>query len=327
MHVIVHGGAGGSPDEPDARQAVLDDAATTGAATGTPIEAVEAAVRVLESSPRFNAGVGGAVQSDGVVRTDAGVMTDDRAVGAACSMPGVEHAVSVARLVMEETPHGFVSGEHAVSLAEAFGVETDVDLRTERTREKWADLDAPDGDPREHLEWIRERYGRSDPDGRDAGEGEATRRADGSDHAGSAAPGVGDERDHDTVGAVAREGDRIAAATSTGGRWLALAGRVGDVPQVGSGFYCCPAAGVSATGAGEDIARVTLSRRVARHVERGLDADAATTLAMAEFAELTGSSAGVIAIDADGNAGSAFNSDEMQTAIARDRTTDAGRRN
>ena len=304
MQLIVHGGAGGKPDEPEPRQAVLDEAAEAGATCDDPVDAVEAAVHVLESSPRFNAGVGSAVQSDGGIRTDAGIMTDDRAVGAACSMANVEHAVSVARLVMEETPHGFLAGDHAVALADADGIETGVDLWSDRTREKWADLEPPEGGPKAQLEWIRDQYGRTDPDGRD--ETQQTELP----------AGVGDEHDHDTVGAVAFDGDRLAAATSTGGRWLALAGRVGDVPQVGSGFYCCPAAGVSATGAGEDIARVTLSRRVARHVERGLDAQAATELAIEEFGELTGSSAGVIAIDSQGRLGSAYNSDGMQTGRA-----------
>ena len=306
MQVLVHGGAGSEPDDPDARRAVLERAADAGASEPNPIDAVEAAVRVLESDPRFNAGVGSAVQSDGEIRTDAGLMTDDRSVGAACSMPGVEHAVSVARVVMEETPHGFVSGEHAVALADAYGIETDVDCWSDRTRERWADLEPPSGGPAAQLEWIRERYGRSDPDGRDEGED--------ADRDGTSNPPS--DLDHDTVGAVAFDGDSLAAATSTGGRWLALAGRVGDVPQVGAGFYCSPAAAVSATGAGEDIARATLSRRVARHVERGRDADAATTLAIEEFAELTGSSAGVIAIDARGTLGSAYNSAAMQTARA-----------
>ncbi|MFU8866657.1 isoaspartyl peptidase/L-asparaginase [Natronococcus sp.] len=304
MQLLVHGGAGSTPEEPEPRQEILQRAAETGAERSTPVEAVEAAVGVLESSPRFNAGVGSAVQSDGRIRTDAGIMTDDRSVGAACSMPDVEHAVEVARIVMEETPHGFVSGKHAVSLAEAFGVETGGDLWSERTREKWADLEAPAGGVESELEWIREHYGRTDPDGR---EEETEIDADATD------------LDHDTVGAVAFDGENLAAATSTGGRWLALAGRVGDVPQVGSGFYCCPSAAVSATGAGEDIARVTLSRRVAGHVERGLDADVAAELAIEEFAELTGSTAGVIAIDARGRLGSAYNSDGMQTARASDR--------
>ncbi|MXV63671.1 asparaginase [Natronorubrum sp. JWXQ-INN-674] len=305
MQVLVHGGAGSDPDDPEPRQKTLEQAAETGAAESDPVDAVEAAVAVLETNPQFNAGVGSAVQSDGRIRTDAGLMTDDRSVGAACSMPDVEHAVSVARLVMEETPHGFVSGDHAVSLADAYGLETGVDLWSERTRERWAELDAPADGTKAQLEWIRERYGDSDPDGRDD---DANSDAD---------PERPDsDLDHDTVGAVAFDGDSLAAATSTGGRWLALAGRVGDVPQVGAGFYCSPAGAVSATGAGEDIARVTLSRRVARHIERGCDADEATTLAIEEFAELTGSTAGVIAIDARGTLGSAYNSAAMQTARA-----------
>ncbi|MGA9402866.1 isoaspartyl peptidase/L-asparaginase [Haladaptatus sp.] len=282
MNVIVHGGAGGEPDEPTPRQGILDEAAQVGSEAETVVDAVEAAVHVLESSPRFNAGVGGAVQSDGVVRTDAGIMTSDREAGAACSMPGVEHAVSAARVVMEETPHVFVSGEHAVDLAADFGVETGVDLWSEKSRERWAEYDTPDGSPSEHLDWLREKFG-----------------------------------GHDTVGAVAYDGTQFAAATSTGGRWLALAGRVGDVPQIGSGFYAAPAGAASSTGAGEDIAKATLTRRAVRHLESGYDAGEAADRAIEEFAELTGSEAGVIVLDRDGNSGSAFNTDAMQTAVNR----------
>jgi isoaspartyl peptidase/L-asparaginase-like protein (Ntn-hydrolase superfamily) len=281
MQVIAHGGAGSNPDEPAPRQAVLDEAVAAGGDADEPLDAVETAVRVLESDPRFNAGVGGAVQSDGTVRTDAGVMTSDRDAGAVCSMPGVEHAVSAARVVAEETPHVLVSGDRAVDLAADFGVETGVDLWSEDSREKWADHDAPEGSPREHLDWLEERFG-----------------------------------GYDTVGAVATDGQEVAAATSTGGRWFALAGRVGDVPQIGSGFYASPAGGASATGAGEDIAKATLSRRAVRHLEDGYDAQAAADRAIDEFGELTGSSAGVIVLDADGDPGSAFCSDAMQTAVS-----------
>jgi beta-aspartyl-peptidase (threonine type) len=314
MQVIVHGGAGGSPDEPEPRQAVLDDAAATGAGADAPLGAVEAAVRVLESSERFNAGVGGAVQSDGVVRTDAGVMLSDRSAGAACSLPGVEHAVTAARVVLEETPHVLVAGERAVELAADHGVARDVDLWSERTRERWADLDAPaDAGPRAQLDWLADQFGRTDPDGReDGGDGLTSGAGDGR------LPGRGDEHDHDTVGAVATDGETVAAATSTGGRWLALAGRVGDVPQIGSGFYCAPAGGASATGAGEDIARVTLSRRAVGHLEDGADAGTAADLAIEEFEKMTGSTAGIIVLDDDGGAGSAFNSEGMQTAVARE---------
>ncbi|WP_231185287.1 isoaspartyl peptidase/L-asparaginase family protein [Haladaptatus sp. DYF46] len=294
MNVIVHGGAGGEPDEPTPRQGVLDEAAATGSEQETVVDAVEAAVHVLESSPRFNAGVGGAVQSDGNIRTDAGIMTSDRDAGAACSMPGVEHAVSAARVVMEETPHVLVSGEHAVSLAADFGVETDIDLWTEKSRERWAEDDTPEGSPSQHLDLLREKFG-----GR-------TEESSG-----------GDPRDHDTVGAVAYDGTDFAAATSTGGRWLALAGRVGDVPQIGSGFYAAPAGAASSTGAGEDIAKSTLTRRAVRHLESGYDAGEAADRAIEEFAELTGSEAGVIVLDRNGDTGSAFNTDAMQTSVSR----------
>ena len=280
MRVIVHGGAGGAPDEPEPRQTVLDEAAETGADESTPLDAVEAAVNVLEASDRFNAGYGGAVQSDGVVRTDAGVMTSDRRTGAVASMEGVRDAVSAARVVCEETPHVFVVGDHAVDLAGEFGVETGVDLLTDENREKYEAEDPPTEEPTAHLDWLEERFG-----------------------------------GHDTVGAVAFDGSDFAAATSTGGRTWALAGRVGDVPQLGCGFYCAPAGGASATGAGEDIAKVTLSRRAVRHVENGMDAQEAADRAIEEFGELTGSSAGVIVLD-DAGTGAAYNSEAMQTGTA-----------
>ena len=281
MRIVCHGGAGGVPDEPEPRQAVLDEAAETGATAETAVDAVVDAVELLEANERFNAGYGGAVQSDGVVRTDAGVTTSDRAVGAVASLAGVRDAVAAARVVMEETPHVLLAGESAVDLAADFGIETDAQLLTDDTREQYEDADPPTGGPREHLDWLDDRFG-----------------------------------GHDTVGAVAHdpETEQFAAATSTGGRTFALAGRVGDVPQLGSGFFASPAGGASATGAGEDIARATLTRRAVRHLESGLDAQAAADRAISEFGELTGSSAGVIVLG-DAGAGSAFNSEGMQTSV------------
>jgi isoaspartyl peptidase/L-asparaginase-like protein (Ntn-hydrolase superfamily) len=291
MNVLVHGGAGGSPDDPDSRQAVLDDAAATGADESDPLSAVESAVRVLESDPKFNAGRGSAVQSDGRVRTDAGVMRSDRSVGAACAMEGVEHAVSAARVVLEETPHVFVTAPQATVLAEDYGVATDRDLWTERTRERWAEAGSPAGStPRAHLRWVHDRFGGAEDD----------------------------PTDHDTVGAVARDGERYAAATSTGGRWYALAGRVGDVPQVGAGFYCNEAGAASATGAGEAIASTSLSRRAVGYMEAGHGASTAARFALNEFEKHSppDASAGIILVGAD-DTGSAYNSDAMQTALAR----------
>lgn len=275
MRLVVHGGVGAAPAEPAARRAALDAAATDGEGAATPLDAVERAVRRLEEDERFNAGVGSALQSDGVARTDAGLMTDDGRIGAACAMPGVAHAVSVARAVLAETPHVLVAGEGAVRLAGAAGVPTGVDLATERTRERYADADPP-ADP-VPLAWVRERFGGTD-----------------------------------TVGAVATDGTGYAAATSTGGRWFALAGRVGDVPQSGAGFYCTPAGGASATGDGEEIARLGLARRAVEGLEAGLGPDRAAERAVTTFDDRTDATAGVIVLGPAGT-GSAHNGETMAT--------------
>lgn len=287
MRVIVHGGAGSASDEPAERQTVLDRAAERGTAAASPVDAVVAAVRVLESDPRFNAGVGSAVQSDGCIRTDAGVMTGSGSAGAACAMSGVEHAVEVARVVMTATPHVLLAGEHAVDLAAAFDIDTHADLWTDRTRARWASVDPPVGSAADRLQWVRDHF-----------------------------DGDEETRSHDTVGAVASDGDRVATATSTGGRWFALAGRVGDVPQIGSGFYASEAGGASATGAGEDIARQTLARQAVDLLDAGRGPQEAADTAIADFGEAVEGSAGLIVMGDDGAAGSAYNSEAMQTAAA-----------
>jgi len=315
MQIIAHGGAGSPPDEPADRQAVLEEAVDCGAERSDPVDAVCAAIRVLEVDPSFNAGVGGAVQSDGVVRTDAGLMTAAGDVGAAGAMPGVCHAVEVARAVMTETPHVMLAGERAVSFAQAVDVETGIDLWTERTRERWAETNPPTDDPDAHLQWVRDTFGSDDAAGPETVDGRAD-VGDGADAdvADSDARRTAGPHDHDTVGAVARDGDEIAAATSTGGRWAALSGRVGDVPQVGAGFYASPAGGASATGTGEDIAREGLARRAVALLEQGADAETAARLSIDEFDRAASGDAGIIVVDSDGGTGQAFNSPAMQSA-------------
>lgn len=282
MEVLVHGGAGQTPADPERVDSALTAAATVGRERASPRAAVVAAVRHLEQVPLFNAGVGAAVQSDGVIRTDAGVMTSERACGAACAMPGVRHAVAVADAVATETPHVLVAGDRAVALADAVGVSTDADLWTPATRERWEAADPPPLDPLDaHLAWVRERFGGTD-----------------------------------TVGAVASDGTTLAAATSTGGRWFALAGRVGDVPQVGAGFHATGAAAASATGDGEAIATEGLARRVVETVADGESPQRATDSVVRSFDATTDASAGLIVIDADGRVGQATNATAMPTATA-----------
>jgi len=271
---------------------------------GTPLDAVEAALGVPESSPRFNAGVGGAVQSDGVVRTDAGVMTSDREIGARL-------LDARRRSTRRASPASFIRRRRTSSSRENTRSISQVNSGSRREsicspmRRRGA---VRGGRPAAGRSPRAPRLAR-DPirlgDDQAGGGREATGTA-------GTTPGA---PDHDTVGAVATDGETFAAATSTGGRSFALAGRVGDVPQVGSGFFCTEAGGASATGAGEDIARVTLSRRAVDFLEEGLDAQRAADRAIEEFEEITGSGAGVIVLGDDG-AGSAFNTDGMQTSIA-----------
>ncbi len=282
MELLVHGGAGSAPEEPEARHRDLRQAVQRGMDWDRPRAVVRAAVRHLESAPRFNAGVGSAVQSDSTVRTGAGLMGSDGGCGAACAMPDVEHAVEVAQVVAEETPHVCVAGERAVALAEAFDIGTDRDLWTDRTRKRWREADVPAGvSVRGQLDAVRDRFGGTD-----------------------------------TVGAVATDGVRLAAATSTGGRWFALAGRVGDVPQVGAGFYASGEAAASATGEGEAIARFGLARRAVAAVADGDDPGTAADRVVRGFAAETGGRAGVIVADHSGRTGDAHNAEAMGTAAA-----------
>ncbi len=245
------------------------------------MDAVCETIRVLESDPAFNAGVGSAVQSDGRIRTDAGIMTDDRQCGAVAGLDGVVHAIDAARAVLEETPHVTLAGDPAVEFAAAHSIETDLDCWSDRTRQRWRDAVSPGSTVTEQLEWLDEHFG-----------------------------------GHDTVGAVATDGDALVAGTSTGGRWAALAGRVGDVPQIGAGFYASEAGGASATGAGEDIAREALARRAVELLEDGYSPHDAAQQAIDTFGRQADGTAGVIVLDQEGTAGEAFDSPAMQTAGA-----------
>ena len=118
-----------------------------------------------------------------------------------------------------------------------------------------------------------------------------------------------------TVGCVALDSDgRLAAATSTGGQFGALAGRVGDSSLPGCGTYADAHAGVSCTGPGEAIMRTVLARDVAARIAGGDRAGGAARAALALLRERTGQDAGLIAIGRDGDIGSAFTTPHMPMA-------------
>jgi beta-aspartyl-peptidase (threonine type) len=299
--VIVHGGAGDARMDP-ARLARyregLAEAALAGfralAGGGSALDAVEAAVRAMEASGAFNAGVGSCLNLEREVECDAAVMVGEDARAGACgAVRRVKHPVTLARRIAEATDHVLLVGAGAERLAEGLGLEG------------WTEPPTPER-LREHDE-IAERW-RAVPRGERLARlalvlrhGAEARRARGLEAL-------------DTVGAVAIDaGGRLASAVSTGGLWLKLPGRVGDAALPGAGIWADDRRGAaSATGIGEAIIRVGLARTA---VDGMGSARTGVDVAIAALSERIGrDTAGVIAIDASGSPAAAMNTRAMGRA-------------
>jgi beta-aspartyl-peptidase (threonine type) len=263
--IIVHGGAGAVEPERHARlregvraAAAAGDAILT--AGGAALDAVVAAVRVLEDDPEFNAGRGSALTRDGMVETDASIMCGaTHRVGAVAAVPDLGNAIALARAVLDANDdgngHAILAGAAAWRFAAEVGITPAAagSLITDRARARLAAK------------------------------------------LGSNSGG--------TVGAVARDRDgRFAAATSTGGIVGKRSGRIGDSPIPGAGTWADANLALSATGDGEAILRVALTRAIAARATLGGAADlrAAIITELRELARITGGSAGVIGVDRAG---------------------------
>jgi L-asparaginase / beta-aspartyl-peptidase len=258
--IVCHGGAGKvAPERYERLRAGVRAAAEAGHAFlqrgASALDAVVAAVRMLEDDPEYNAGIGSALTRDGTVETDASVMDGEhQRVGAVAAVPDLGMPVALARAVLDAGEHAILAGAEAWRFAAEVGIEPAIagSLVTERARARLHD--------------------------------EVQRRST--------------SRDGGTVGAIARDhGGRFAAATSTGGIVCKRAGRVGDTPIPGAGTWADRACAISATGDGEAILRVALSRTIAARTAGGLPLDEAVAASLAELHQITGGSAGVIAID------------------------------
>jgi L-asparaginase / beta-aspartyl-peptidase len=279
--IAVHGGAGVPAPErlaPEQRAAVragLHAALAAGRAClgqgGSAVDAVVAAVAVLEDDPAFNAGIGAALTRDGFAEHDAAVMCGaSRRAGACTGTRRVRHPVQLARTLLDEGPHVFVAGASAEALARERGLDF-VDPEVFVT-------------PRRLAALIEAR--------------------------GVAEPALSEEARHGTVGAVALDAaGHLAAATSTGGLTNKLPGRIGDSPIPGAGTYADDAVcAVSATGRGEYFLRTVFAHRVACLVELGrLGLAEATARALDEVAAL-GGSGGALVLGSDGLPVFRFNS-------------------
>ncbi|CCC82191.1 isoaspartyl peptidase/L-asparaginase family protein [Thermoproteus tenax] len=251
--LAVHGGAGKWAIDKQEARSVLDalrgavDAGLLALARGNALDGVTEAVAYMEESGLFNAGIGAVYTIDGSVLLDAGVMDGKTGrAGAVAAVEGVKSAVKLARFVLENTDHVLIVGEGAEELARAAGLAIAKnifynDVKNRRYVE--AKREAVSG--RWHYKKVVE----------------IAREL-----------GIGD-----TVGAVARDREgNMAAATSTGGVWLKLKGRVGDSPIVGAGFWAENGVGAfSATGIGEVIMLSLLSFKAAERLKSGVDIDTA----------------------------------------------------
>jgi len=289
--VLVHAGQG-SP-------AAWSDGAVRGAEAGfdalgggaSALAAAQAAVRVLEDDPRFNAGRGANLRLDGrVIECDAAVMDDAGRFGAVAGVDGVRHPVELAARILG-TPHLLVAGAGANALAVRLGLER-ARLATDRARRKLVRAyralfeGLPPGDPWAGFDW-RAHWNFDTPP---PATFEQARAQIDAAAAAAVAPAA-----RDTVGAVVRTADgRFAAALSTGGTTLALRGRVGDVPQRGAGLFAGPFGAVAATGRGEAIVRERVAAAVYDNLAAGMPARVAIRRAIDGIRPVEG--VGVIAV-------------------------------
>lgn len=259
--ILTHAGAGSDPEHADATRTASEIAREALATGSDALEAACHAVAHLEDDPRFNAGTGSYVRSDGrTVEMDAACMADDGRFGAVACLERVRHPVFVARYVVD-TEHLLLAGNGARRFARRKGVP-DWDPRT-----------APDAAPAS-----------------DEGPGEGTDRS-----------GPGEDRASDTVGCVLYDGERFAAALSSGGTEGAPPGRVGDVPLPGAGLHVGPAGAVAATGHGESIARRLIALRAYERLENGRTPEAVVAAVLEGFPEER--SLGLIVTDGEAGAG------------------------
>ena len=286
--LMIHGGCGAmrpatvSPEQEEEARAGLNAALDAGeailAAGGSALDAVEAAARMLEDHPSFNAGRGSVLTADGVAELDAAIMDGrDRRAGAVAGLRTTRAPISAARAVMEQCPHVLLTYDGADRFATEQGLEQ-VDNHWFVTPSRQAQLDK-----------VMAAGGKFDTDIK-----------------------------YGTVGAVAVDSDgHVAAATSTGGLTAKRWGRIGDSPLIGAGTYADDAScAVSATGLGEAFIRAVGAHQLAMRIALGgAELQAALDAVLADVTAL-GGSGGLIAVAPSGAAAWGFTTPGMYRGMA-----------
>ncbi|HEY0385410.1 MAG TPA: isoaspartyl peptidase/L-asparaginase [Pyrinomonadaceae bacterium] len=298
IRFVIHGGAGTilrnrlSPELEKQYRTMLSEALMTGYGVlkkgGPGLDAVEAAIRIMEDSPLFNAGKGAVFTSAGTNELDSSIM-DGKTLraGAVAGLKHIKNPISLARLVMEKSKHVMMVGEGAETFAKEQGVEL-VPQSYFYTEERWKSLQREKAAEEEKNRATKDKKPEKS-------------HADEFDHA------------YGTVGAVAldQEGN-LAAGTSTGGTSNKKFGRVGDSPIIGAGTYANNrTCGISATGDGEFFIRSVVAHDISALMEyKGLSLKAAADMVIEKVDKL-GGKGGVIGIDKDGNIAYSFSSEGM----------------
>jgi beta-aspartyl-peptidase (threonine type) len=291
--LIAHGGAGDysqlSPAQLAAKTAAMTEAIRSGynilAQGRSSLDAVEATIRSLENSGDFDAGRGAYYARDGVPELDAAIM-DGKTLnaGAVAAVKRIANPVSLARMVMEKTPHVLLVGDGAEEFAKSQGVAVVSPYYFYN-----------------EAEWKRYQEMKSKEDKNKSGR-------------------LADSAIYGTVGVVALDqAGNLAAGTSTGGTTWKMPGRVGDSPLIGAGTYANnDSCGISATGVGEYFIRNVVAADICarvRYLHVSLQ-QAANDVVMGELVAQHGEG-GIIGIDRQGQIADVFNSNGMMRGVVR----------
>lgn len=296
--IVIHGGAGAlapgrySPEQEAAFKGKLTEALTAGYGVledgGTALDAIEAAIMIMEDAPYFNAGKGSVFTREGKNELDASIMDGaTKNAGAVAGATRVKNPIKLARDVMENSEHVMFAGS---------GVD-------EYAKDRGHEMVEPDYFFTEHR-WRAYR---------EALEAEKKKRE-------TALP---QDFKYGTVGAVALDANgNLAAGTSTGGMTLKRYGRVGDAPIIGAGTFADNAScAVSSTGHGEYFIRLSIARDICAQVEyAGKTVRDAAADVIHNRLENLGGDGGVIVLGGDGAYAMTFNSEGMFRGVKNSET-------
>ena len=302
--LVIHGGAGTilkknmTEEKEQAYEAKLKEALLAGyealQAGKTSVEAVQAAIHVMEDSPLFNAGKGAVYTNAETQEMDASIMRGhDKQAGAVAGVSTIKNPIDAAIAVMEKSDHVMLSGAGAEAFAEKQRV-TIVDTSYFKSDVRLKQLKRV----QEHENSVL------DHDGDDRGEFDGSENEFNVDYI--------EDKKFGTVGAVALDSaGNLAAGTSTGGMTNKRYNRIGDSPIIGAGTYANQLVGVSCTGHGEFFIRNVVAYDVAALMEySGMTLEEATEKVIAKQTEI-GGKGGLIALDKDGNVSLPFNTAGM----------------